>query len=94
MWDNLIRYRTIAETADYIDENTESDDLSPEQITLFKQAQSFINKLEEKCKNLINSDLLGLKYKEMADKYNMKIGTIMSSLSRCWNKLDEIKNAK
>jgi len=90
----LIRYRTIAETADYIDENTESDDLSPEQITLFKQAQSFINKLEEKCKNLINSDLLGLKYKEMADKYNMKIGTIMSSLSRCWNKLDEIKNAK
>jgi len=89
----LVRYRAVVETSNFIDETEQSHDLSPEQIALFKQAQSYINKLEEKCKNLINSDLLGLKYKEIGEKYSMKIGTVMSSLSRCWDKLDLIKNA-
>lgn len=89
----LIKYRSIVVATNNIDESIPSPNISTEQKILLKQALSYINQLEEKCRNLINSDILGLKYKEIAEKYKMKIGTVMSSLSRCWDKLDVIKNA-
>ena len=65
-----------------------------EQQLMLKKAQDLINKLGDECKKLIKSQYYeNLKYKEIANKYNMKIGTVMSRLSRCWDKLSEIKDA-
>lgn len=98
----LVRYFNVIEVYRYSDEVKDEDggliknrEKSPEEKVLINQAYNFLNKLDDKCKNLIQSQILeDLKYKEIANKFNMKIGTVMSSLSRCWEKLEKIKELK
>ena len=66
-----------------------------EEIIWFLQStfcSNKLNKLDDKCQSLIKYQVINeKKYKEIAEHFNMKIGTVMSSLSRCWDKLKELK---
>ena len=56
-------------------------------------ALKLLENLEGKCEELIKSQLLEeLSYKEIQKKFNINsIGTVMSSISRCWDKLKKLK---
>ena len=97
----LVKYRSVSSNVSFNDEIDQgSIDTSvnlnindrEKQIKL-NQAYDLVNKLDDKCKNLIKYQVINeKKYKEIAEHFNMKIGTVMSSLSRCWDKIKELKN--
>ena len=97
----LVKYRSVSSNVSFNDEidqgsidtsvNLHNNDRE-KQIKL-NQAYDLVNKLDDKCKNLIKYQVVNeKKYKEIAEHFNMKIGTVMSSLSRCWDKIKELKN--
>ena len=97
----LVKYRSVSTNVSFNDEidqgsidtsvNLNNNDRE-KQIKL-NQAYDLVNKLDDKCKNLIKYQVVNeKKYKEIAEHFNMKIGTVMSSLSRCWDKVKELKN--
>ena len=48
----------------------------------------------KKCSELIRAQVTKeLKYKQIAKEFNMKMGTVMTNLRRCWKKLEELNNA-
>ncbi len=60
-----------------------------------KQAYDMLDKLGEKCRDLIRAQITrDLKYKQIAKEFNMKIGTVMTNLSRCWSQLKELNHVR
>ena len=97
----LVKYRSVSSNVSFNDEFDHSsieasiglnNNDNEKQIKL-SQAYDLVNKLDDKCKSLIKYQVVNeKKYKEIAEHFNMKIGTVMSSLSRCWDKVKELKN--
>ena len=78
-----------------IDQSIKLNDVDNDKNLKLQYAYDLLNKLGDKCKNLITAQVTrGLKYKEIAIEFDMKIGTVMTNLSRCWAKLKEYKDAK
>jgi RNA polymerase sigma factor (sigma-70 family) len=82
----LIRYKPYLRVQNLTTQTANTP--SPLQIAQYKQAEEILHQLDPECQNLIRSQLFDrMTYKELADKFNKKIGTIMSGLSRCYDKL-------
>ncbi len=75
--------------------NIESKDLSPEQELLQKEKTQLLQKaislLDEDSRELIVlRDINGLSYNEIADMFDLKLGTVKSKISRSRLKLQKI----
>ena len=78
-----------------IDKSQQLTDEDPLKNIKLKQAYDMVDQLGKKCSELIRAQVTKeLKYKQIAKEFNMKMGTVMTNLSRCWKKLEELKNAK
>ena len=86
----LIRYRPYVRLS-HGNSNLKTKNISPERKIHYEQNEKLLNQIGSKCKNLIKSQIYReLSYKDICKEFNMKMGTVMSSLSRCWSKLRDL----
>ena len=82
----------MEEDANPIDESYNLDD---EKIFQLKKAQDALSKISQNCQEIIKLSIFGKSYKEISSILDIKIGTVMSRLSRCFKSVQgHIKHDK
>ena len=72
------------------DEGTLADtsyDFDDEKIFKLNQAQKALDQISGDCQEIIKLSIFGKTYKEIATILEIKMGTVMSRLSRCFDNL-------